>query len=93
MLYGYFAQNDARFSSAHRLTSRTQCISYWEQPKPGKNALSELLSGASKDDVAFSMASFPDMPVQTIRAAIEEYESIPSPVAALKEPARLGALC
>jgi hypothetical protein len=93
MLYGYFVQNDARFSGAHRLTSSAQCVRYCEQPKPGKNELSELLSGANKDDVAFSMASFPGMPVQTIRAAIEENAAIRTPGPVAKETARLGALC
>jgi hypothetical protein len=93
MLYGYFVQNDARFSGAHRPTSSTQCVRYREQPKLGKNALSGLLNGADKDDVAFSTASFPGLPVQTIRAAIEEYESVRTPLPTLKEPARLGALC
>jgi hypothetical protein len=93
MLYGCFVQNDARFSGAHRLTSGTQCVRHREQPELGKNALSELLSGASKDDVAFSMVAFPGMPVQTIRAAIEDYESVRTPLPYLKQPARLGALC
>jgi hypothetical protein len=93
MLYGYFAQNDARFSGAHRLTSSTQCVRHWEQPEPGNNGLSALLSGAHKDDVAFSMASFPGMPVQTIRAAIEQNESVRTSRPALKQPARLDALC
>jgi hypothetical protein len=93
ILYGCFAQNDARFSGAHRLTSGTLCVRYREQPNFGKTKLSELLSGANRGDVAFSMAAFPGMPVQAIRAAIEEYESLPAPLAALKEPARLGALC
>jgi hypothetical protein len=93
MLYGCFAQNDARLSGAHRLTSGTQCISRWDQPKLGKAELSQMLRRADKDDVAFSAASFSGTPVQTIRAAIEEYESVRTPLPTLKEPARLGALC
>jgi hypothetical protein len=93
MLYGYFAQSDARFSGAHRLTSSTHCVRHWEQPKPGNNALSELLSGAAKDDVAFSMACLPGMPLQTIRAAIEQNAAVPVPHIVAKETARLDALC
>jgi hypothetical protein len=93
MLYGYFVQNDTRFSGAHRLTSSTQCVRYREQPKLSKGELNQILRCADKDDVAFSAASFAGTPVQTIRAAIEEYESIQTPLPALKEPARLDALC
>jgi hypothetical protein len=93
MLYGTFVQNDARFSGAHRHTSRTQCVSYPDRPKLGKAELSQLLRRADKDDVAFSAASFPDTPVQTIRAAIEETVAVQTPLSASKQPARLGALC
>jgi hypothetical protein len=94
MLYGYFAQNDARFSGVHRLTSSTRCVSDREQPKFREGELNQLLRRADKDDIAFSVASFPSTPVQTIRAAIEEYESIRTPLpAAPKETARLDALC
>jgi Family of unknown function (DUF6492) len=92
-LYGYFVQNDARFSGAHRHASSTKCVSYSDQPKLSKGELNELLRRADKDDVAFSAASFPGTPVLTIRAAIEENESIRTPRPASKEPARLGALC
>jgi hypothetical protein len=93
MLYGTFVQNDARFSGTHRHASSTRCVSYCDQPKLGTGELNQLLRKANKDDVAFSAASFSGTPVQTIRAAIEENESIQAPRAALKEPARLGALC
>jgi hypothetical protein len=93
MLYGYFAQNDARFSSAHRHSSGTQCVSCRDQPKLSKGELNQLLRRADKDDVAISAASFSGTPVQTIRAAIEEHESIRTPLPALKETARLDALC
>jgi hypothetical protein len=93
MLYGYFVQNDARFSGTHRLTSSTQCISYWEQLKLGNSQLNELLRSANKDDVAFSIASFSGTPVQTIRAAIKEHETTGVPRPTSREPARLDALC
>jgi sialic acid synthase SpsE len=93
MLYGYFVQNNARFSSVHRPTSSTQCVSYWEQLKLNKDELNELLRRANKDDVAFSIASFSGTPVETIRAAIKEHEAARAPQASLKETARLGALC
>jgi hypothetical protein len=93
MLYGYFVQNDARFSGAHRLTSSTQCVSYWEQPKLGKSELNEFLRSANQDDVAFSIASFSGTPVQTIRAAIKERETTRVPVSTSRETPRLGALC
>ena len=63
MLYGYFVQNNARFSGVHRPTSSTQCVSYWEQLKLNKDELNELLRRANKDDVAFSIASFSGTPV------------------------------
>jgi Family of unknown function (DUF6492) len=93
MLYGYFVQNDARFSAAHRLTSSTQCVSYWEQLKLSKGELNEFLRSADKDDVAFSIASISGTPVQTIRDAIREHEAARAPVAAPKQAARLDALC
>jgi len=72
MLYGYFVQNDARFAAGHTHTSGTPCISYWEQQTLSKDELNDLLCRASKDDVAFSIASFSGTPVDTIRAAIAE---------------------
>jgi hypothetical protein len=93
MLYGYFVQNDARFSGAHRLTSSTQCVSYWEQPKLSKDELNQLLRRANKDDVAFSVASFSGTPVQTIRTAIKEHETTRAPRPTSRETAGLGALC
>jgi Family of unknown function (DUF6492) len=91
MLYGYFVQNDARFAGRHTLCPRTQCVSYWDQPKLNKDELNQLLCRADKDDVAFSVASFSGTPVQTIRAAIEENETIETPRAFAKVTAGLVA--
>jgi hypothetical protein len=93
MLYGYFAQNDARFSGTHTLTRHTRCISYWDQPELGQHQLNQLLRRARKDDVAFSVASFSGTPVKIIRAAIEEVQATLTPCPATKEPAGLDALC
>jgi Family of unknown function (DUF6492) len=72
MLYGYFAQHDARFSGTHTLTSKTPCVSYWDAPQLNQDELNELLRRADKDDVAFSVASFSGTSVETIRAAIAD---------------------
>src|SRR3982074_2413210 len=72
ILYRYLVQNDARLAASHTHTSSMPCISYWEQPELSKDELNELLRRASKDDVAFSIASFSGTPVDTIRAAIVE---------------------
>jgi hypothetical protein len=93
MLYGYFVQNSARFSAAHRPTSTTQCVSYWEQPKLSKNELNELLGSADQDDVAFSIASFSGTPVQTIRTAVKEYETAKAVHPVSNRPARLDPVC
>src|SRR3954447_7810793 len=93
MLYGYFVQNNARFSSVHRPTSSTQCVSYWEQLKLDKDELNGLLRGANKDDVAFSIASFSGTPVETMRAAMKEHEAARAPQHSSTQAARLGALC
>jgi hypothetical protein len=93
MLYGIFVQNDAGFSGRHMLSSRTQCVSYWDQPTLGKVELNLLLGGADSNDVAFSVASFSGTPVQTIRAAIEENEAFRTPRSATREPAGLNAPC
>jgi hypothetical protein len=92
MLYGYFVQNDARFAGRHAPSSRTRCVSYWDQPKLGKTELNRLLGGADKDDVAFSVASFSGTPVETIRSAIEEMRTLRKPDTAAKQPAGLDAL-
>jgi len=76
MLYGYFVHNDARFAARHAHTSRTPCVSYWDQPKLCKDELKQLLRRAGKSDVAFSIASFSGTPVDTIRAAIAESDAI-----------------
>lgn len=91
MLYGYFVQNYGRFAAGHTLTPRTQCVSYWDQPKLSKSELNALLCRADKDDVAFSIASFSGTPVQTIRAAIEENEAIRTPLIVSRETAGLVA--
>ena len=93
MLYGYFVENDASFSDRHRPVSRTQCVSYWAQSQLSKRELHQLLRGADKDDVAFSIASFSGTPVQNIRVAIEEMRSIRTPRIATRQPAGLDALC
>jgi Family of unknown function (DUF6492) len=93
LLYGYFAQNDARFSGRHSLSPRSQCVSYWDQPELSKEGLNQLLRRARKDDVAFSVASFSGTPVQIIRAAIEEMRTIRTPCPATKKLAGLEALC
>jgi Family of unknown function (DUF6492) len=91
MLYGFFVQNDARFAARHIPTPRTQCVSYWDQPKLSKSELNQLFCRADKDDVAFSVASFSGTPVQTIRAAIEENEAIQASRVATRETAGLVA--
>jgi hypothetical protein len=93
MLYGYFAQSDANFSGRHSLTSRTPCISYWDQPQLGQDELKALLRRAEQDDVAFSVASFSGTPVEIIRAAIEETAVHGAPLPFPKEAAGLAALC
>jgi Family of unknown function (DUF6492) len=92
MLYGYFVQNDARFSAGHTLSARTPCVSYWEMPKLGQSELNRLLGGAGENDVAFSVASFSGTPVQSIRSAIDEARARASRIAANKT-AGLDALC
>jgi hypothetical protein len=93
MLYGYFAQSDASLSGRHNLTSRTPCVSYWDQPKLGIGELLALLRRADKDDVAFSVASFSGTPVEIIRAAIEETAAHGTPITIPNEAAELAALC
>lgn len=93
MLYGYFVQNEARFSARHALTSRTPCVSYWDLPKLSPGELNELLRRADQDDVAFSVASFSRTPVAAIRAAIEENAAILPSFPLRKEAAGLAAPC
>ncbi|MES1148586.1 MAG: DUF6492 family protein, partial [Bradyrhizobium guangdongense] len=93
MLYGYFVENDAGFSARHTRTARTQCVSYWDQPKLNRDELNQLLGGANKDDVAFSVASFSGTPVETIRAAVEENSAARIPVALPQQTAERTALC
>ncbi|WP_291574807.1 DUF6492 family protein [Bradyrhizobium sp.] len=91
MLYGYFVQSDQALSDRHTVTPRTQCISYWDQPRLSKSELNQLLCRAGKDDVAFSVASFSGTPVQTIRDAIEENEVARTPAAVTRETAGVVA--
>ena len=81
------------FAASHTLTSRTPCVSYWDSPKLDKGELNQLLRGADKDDVAFSVASFSGTPVQTIRAAIGEASEPCARSPPASEPAGLAALC
>jgi len=91
MLYGYFVQNDAGFSAKHIANARTQCVSYWDQPRLSEGELNRLLGGAGKGDVAFSVASFSGTPVQTIRAAIEDMRAVQTPSAVTRQIAGLDA--
>jgi hypothetical protein len=93
MLYGYFAENDASLSGRHSPTSRTPCVSYWDQPRLSRAELNALLRRADKDDVAFSVTSFSGTPVETIRAVIEETAGIGAPVTFPNEAEGLAALC
>ena len=93
MLYGYFVEHDAGFSARHTRTARTQCVSYWDQPKLDRDELNQLLRGANKDDVAFSVASFSGTPVATIRAAVEENVAVDLSIDLPKQVAGLAALC
>jgi hypothetical protein len=93
MLYGYFVQSDASFSGGHTLTSRTACVSYWDQPQLSRDELNRLFRRADKDDVAFSVASFSGTPVRTIRAAIEENTATHAPFTLPEEATGLAALC
>jgi hypothetical protein len=93
MLYGYFAQSDTNFSGRHSLTSRTPCISYWDQPQLGRDELKALLRRAEENDVAFSVASFSGTPAEIIRAAIEETAVHGAPITVPNEAAGLAALC
>jgi hypothetical protein len=93
MLYGYFVENDAGFSARHTRIPRSQCVSYWDQPKLSRDELNQLLRGADKDDVAFSVASFSGTPVEIIRAAVEENTVVRASVAVPQQAAGLAALC
>jgi Family of unknown function (DUF6492) len=93
MLYGYFAQSEAGFSGRHTLTSRTPCVSYWDAPKLSQGELNLLLRSANKDDVAFSVASFSNTPVETIRASIAEIAGGRPHFGTPGETAGLAVLC
>jgi hypothetical protein len=92
MLYGYFVQNDGRFTGGHISSLRTPCISYWDPPKLGEHDLNRLLRGADERDVAFSVASFSGTPVQSIRTAIDEVRTSVAHSAA-HEPDALDVVC
>jgi hypothetical protein len=93
MLYGYFAESDAHLSGRHSPTSRTPCVSYWDQPRLSRRELNALLRRADKDDVAFSVTSFSGTPVETIRAVIEETAAVGAPITFPSEAAGLAAIC
>ena len=93
MLYGYFVQNDAGSSGRHTLTRARRASAIGSSRNSSKGELNQLLRGADKDDVAFSVASFSGTPVQTIRAAIEENAAIRTPRTLAKQTAGLAALC
>ncbi len=93
MLYGYFAQNDAKFAVEHTATLRTGCVSYWDSPELNEIELNRLLAGADQHDFAFSATSFSGTPVSIIRSAIEERRTFLAPRAATEKPARQDALC
>ncbi|MGX9431238.1 MULTISPECIES: DUF6492 family protein [Bradyrhizobium] len=92
MLYGYFVQNDAAASLRHTAVPSTPCVSYWDDPRLNKGELQDLLRRASKDDVAFSIASFSGTPVETIRAAIADSNEILS-LTSSGDRTEFAALC
>ena len=93
MLYGYFAESDAASAASHSPVASTPCVSYWEAPRLDKAGLNRLFSRASRDDVAFSVASFSLTPVEIIRAAIMENEATLAPLVSTTEPAGLAPAC
>jgi hypothetical protein len=93
MLYGYFVQNQASAAARHKPVSSTPCVSYWELPELDRRGLNQLFARARPGDVAFSVASFSGTPVETIRAAIAENETVRTLPASVDERARLVALC
>jgi hypothetical protein len=93
LLYGYFAQSDSVCDARHTLVSSTPCVSYWDPQQLDRDGLDRLLNRASKDDVAFSVASFSRTPVDIIRAVVAENDAPAAPLALSDEPARLAAPC
>ena len=71
LLYGYFVQSEASFRGMHEPTPRTGCISYWDEFKLDKAALTRLLGAATADDFAFSAASFSETSPAIIREVID----------------------
>src|SRR5262249_850352 len=86
-------ESDAASAAAHVPISRTPCVSYWEAPRLDKAGLSRLFSRASRDDVAFSVASFSLTPVEIIRAAIIENEPTLAPLVSPTDPPGLAPPC
>jgi hypothetical protein len=93
MLYGYFAESDTASAGSHSLVASTPCVSYWEASRLDKTGLSRLFSRASRDDVAFSVASFSLTPVEIIRAAVMENEATLAPLVSPTEAAGLAPAC
>jgi hypothetical protein len=93
MLYGYFAESDRASAAAHAPISSTPCVSYWEAPRLDKAGLNRLFNRASRDDVAFSVASFSLTPVDVIRAAIMENEATLAPLVSPTEAVGLAPAC
>ena len=93
MLYGYFAESDTASAASHSLVASTPCVSYWEASRLDKAGLSRLFSRASRDDVAFSVASFSLTPVEIIRAAVLENEATLAPLVSPTEAAGLAPAC
>jgi len=93
MLYGFFVENDAPAAQSHTACNKTQCVSYWDEPRLNQADLAQLLHKASATDVAFSVASFSGTPVDTIRAAIREHAAELAPDSAATSQVRLAAAC
>jgi len=72
MLYGYFVRHHPGHMSAHRETTRLQCMSYWGEATLDVPAISKLIGGAEAHQVAFSAASISGTPVECIRRALED---------------------
>ena len=93
MLYGYFAESDFASVASHSLVASTPCVSYWEASRLDKAGLHRLFGRASRDDVAFSVASFSLTPVEIIRAAVMENEATLAPQVSPTEAAGLAPAC
>ncbi|SHN68606.1 hypothetical protein SAMN05444170_1385 [Bradyrhizobium erythrophlei] len=91
LLYGYFVQSEAPLRAMHEPTLSTGCISYWDQFKLDKAALTRLLGAATANDFAFSAASFSETSPATIREVIDDQRGQTRMPIQLREPAGLGA--